>query len=447
MRKKLLYLTLLASTFANAQWTEQNTAFATPFRGIEEIKIVNATTVWARAYDGSGGGANVQEFTRTTDGGTTWTTGTINVGNTALDIVNISPVSATTAWAAAIDEATGLGVIYKTTDSGVTWTRQNNAAFQTNGSSWLNGVHFFNSLEGVAFGDPAPASRFEISRTVDGGTTWSSPAPGNNPTASANEYGYGNSMASSGNTLWFTTSLGRLYKTTDKGATWTKHQTPIVDFGGYITATSSGNVYFSSTTNGIILASADSGATYSLYKTTDGGVTWSAGTAFTAPYRNLSYVPNTNILVGTGTVASVNYSGYSLDNGTTWTQLDTGVQRTSISFLNDTTGWAGGFNTNATTGGIFKYTGPGFLSNKEFNSTSEFSVYPNPTNGVIKVASANAINKIAIYDMLGKEVFNKNFSNTSNEVSVDLSEIKTGIYFLKATSSNERVQTIKIAKN
>jgi len=447
MRKKLLYLTLLASTFVNAQWTVQNTAFATPSRGIQEIRIVDANTVWARAYDGSGGGANVQEFTRTTDGGTTWTPGTINVGNTALAIVNISPVSATTAWAAAIDEATGLGVIYKTTDSGVTWTRQNSTRFQASGTSWLNGVYFFNSNEGVAFGDPSPGTKFEISRTTDGGATWSSPTPTNNPSASTNEYGYGNSMAVSGNTLWFTTSLGRLYKTTDKGVTWTKHQTPLVDFGGYITATSFGNVYFSSPTNGIILGTSDNGTTYNLYKSTDGGVTWSAGTPFTAPYRNLSYVPNTNILVGTGTIASVSYSGYSVDNGTTWVQIDTGVQRTSVSFLTDTTGWAGGFNTNATTGGIFKYTGGSFLSTKEFKNTSELSAYPNPTNGMIKIVATNAINKITVYDMLGKEVFNKNFNNTSNEVAVDLSALKTGIYSLKATAQNDVTQTIKIAKD
>jgi len=89
MKKLLLTLTLIGS-LANAQsWNSQATGFADASRGISEIHIIDANTVWGLAFDGSGGGAVVQEFTRTTNGGTTWTPGIIEMGNALLEINSI----------------------------------------------------------------------------------------------------------------------------------------------------------------------------------------------------------------------------------------------------------------------------------------------------------------------------------------------------------------------
>lgn len=415
-----------------------------------KLKLLTLNTVWATAYDGTGGGAVVQEYSRTIDGGTTWTAGAINIGDATYDIANLCPISATTAWAAGVHTTNGLGRIYKTIDGGTTWTQQNAAAYVTPSASWLNLVHFFDANNGVSVGDPAPGNDFEVYRTNNGGTTWTV-APGLSiPNAVANEYGYGSGFAAVGNTLWFVTTKGKIYKTIDMGANWTKLNSPIPDFGGYDTPASSGKLYFRDANNGVILASTDSGATFRLYTTSDGGTNWSAGVLYTGGYnRVLSYIPGTAAMVATGanaTPPSVAGSAYSTNNGSTWTTIDTGTQRGVVSFFDGSTGWCGGFTTGALTGGISKYSGPA-LSVKDFNNTAEFSAYPNPTNGTIKLSSSiNNVSNVAVFDMLGKEVLTKNYTNL-NEVEVDLSGLNNGVYFLKAATNNGGIQTMKIVKN
>jgi PKD repeat protein len=76
------------------EWIRQNSGFTTANRGINHISIVDANTVWALGYDGTGAAANVQQFTKTTNGGATWTPGNINVGNTGLGISMIHALDA-----------------------------------------------------------------------------------------------------------------------------------------------------------------------------------------------------------------------------------------------------------------------------------------------------------------------------------------------------------------
>ena len=75
MKKILLSISFFSLTFfsSNAQsWVEQATGFDAASRGVNEIQIVDANTVWALAYDGTDTTNNIQEFTRTTNGGSTW---------------------------------------------------------------------------------------------------------------------------------------------------------------------------------------------------------------------------------------------------------------------------------------------------------------------------------------------------------------------------------------
>ena len=176
MKKLLLTFCFLSVAFVNAQWVEQSSGFSVANRGISDIFIIDANTVWGLAYDGTPSStAIVQEFTRTLDGGATWNSGTIDVGDTTLGINDLSPVNATTAWVSAINGTTGTGSsIWKTSDGGTTWSQQNAAGY-TNAVSFIDGVHFFNANVGVSFGDPAPTpTTFEIYRTIDGGTNWTS---------------------------------------------------------------------------------------------------------------------------------------------------------------------------------------------------------------------------------------------------------------------------------
>ncbi|WP_264520048.1 T9SS type A sorting domain-containing protein [Flavobacterium sp. N1994] len=455
MKKLLLTFSLIAlSSTINAQWVSQGTGFSVASRGLSEIKIVDANTVWALAYDGSAPtppattNPSIQEMTLTTDGGGTWNSKTINIGDPLLEINNISPVSGTTAWLSALIPADGNGVIYKTTDGGDNWTQQLANGFQTTGDSFLNGVYFWNANEGVAYGDPTgtgSSRKFEIYRTTDGGNNWTAVTGANLPVALASEYGYNNSPIVVGNTIWMTTSKGRLFRSSDKGATWVAYQTPIADFGGYSTPGTSGNAHFSDVNKGCLLrAVGTTTPVYTFYTTTNGGQTWSAGTTFTGTRKILNYIPGTNTIVATSQATPVGTS-ISTDNGTTWTDLEpTGVtQRGASAFLSASIGWCAGFSgTDPFSDGIFKLTGP--LANQSITK-AKFSVYPNPASSNVTIAATDVDSfNLSVTDITGKIVLAKSLNGMEN--TVDISALSSGAYFFTLSSDNKK-EVVKILKN
>jgi photosystem II stability/assembly factor-like uncharacterized protein len=446
MKKLLLSISFLSLGFAaNAQtWVSQATGFETASRGIEEINIVDANTVWGLAFDGSGAAAVVQEFTLTTNGGASWTPGTINVGDPAISINNISPVSATTAWVSAVNGTDGTGsVIYKTSDAGLNWEQQNASGFTT-ATSFVNYVHFFNENVGFAAGDPA-GGEFEIYRTTDGGANWTLVPGANIPNPLSNEYGYNGGNSAIGNSAWLVTNKGRILKTTDMGLTWTVSQAPLTDFGSALPA-NSGKLIFSDANNGCLLKTSGTVAVpvYTFYTTTNGGTTWSAGTPYTGTYRLLTYIPGTTTIVATGAGTATGGSGsaYSNNNGTSWTTIDSGVQHLEPAFFNATTGWSGGFSTTPFNDGIFKINGN--LANTQFNNT-KFKVYPNPATSVVNISTEGLDSyTLKVTDLTGKVMTTKDFSGVEN--TVDISSYAAGVYFFEINSGSKS-ETIKIIKN
>ena len=352
------YITVNVPPYGN--WIVQNSGFSAANRGINWISIVDQNVVWATAYDGSGANANVQQFTKTTNGGTTWTPGNINVGNAGLGISMVQGISSNVAWLAAYPNAAGqLGGIWKTTNGGSTWTKQTTATF-SNAASFTNVVHFWDANEGFCMGDPINGE-FEIYRTVNGGTNWTLVAGANIPNPLAGEYGYTRQLDVVGNNVWFSTNKGRIFHSTDKGATWAVYTSPIQDFGG---ANISGNFSYASSTVGYIVT--NGGA---VYKTTNAGSTWlqlaTSGPIFT---NGLCAIVNTNTIFTTGAANGGSGSSYSLDGGLTWTQIDN-VQHLYCEFLTPSIGWSGWFNTNATTNGMWKWNNLSSPLNVQFSGT------------------------------------------------------------------------------
>lgn len=443
MKKLLLCFSLIALTSTiNAQWTSQATGFSAASRGLNEIKIVDANTVWGIAYDGSGLGLDIQEFTVTTNGGDSWNPGIIDVGNTALQITNISPVSGTTAWVGAFDSTDGLGGVFKTSDGGATWEPQNSAGFTTVGESWFNVVHFFNANVGLTMGDPE-GGEFEIYKTINGGTDWTRIAGSALPNPLSGEYGYNGGYATAGGTFWFTTNKGRVYRTTDQGVTWTVAQAPITDFGG---TAQNGRIYFSDANNGYLQKNVVAGAvtTRTYATTTNGGTTWSATAPFTGTRFILNYIPGTTTMVATSQAAPVGTS-VSTNNGATWTDIEpTGTeQRGASAFLNLTTGWCAGFSSDALTDGVFKLTGT--LGTQNFENVTKFKVYPNPASSKVTISAANVDTyKLSVTDITGKVVMTKSLNGIEN--TLDISSLSTGAYFFELSSDNIK-DVVKILKN
>jgi photosystem II stability/assembly factor-like uncharacterized protein len=333
-------------------WTLQNTGFATASRGINYISIVNSNVVYAAAYNGVTPTSYIAEFTYTVNGGTTWTPRTIT-GYTggSWGPSMIFATSATTAYIPVFNATSGGGRILKTTDAGLTFTHQTTAAFAAP-AGFPNVLHFFNENEGFTMGDPN-GGFFEIYTTANGGTTWTRVPSDNIPVpVAADEYGVVGYYTAVGNTAWYTTNKSRVFKTTDKGATWTVLTTPI-------TVGNQFKIVMKDALNGIIMDVISTSPIY--YRTNDGGATWTpltpVGNFFDGDY---CFVPGTiNSYVSTGSATGFTGCSYSNDNGSNWTDFNgtQNIQHLAVRFFDNTTGWAGGFNTSATVGGIYKFTG------------------------------------------------------------------------------------------
>jgi photosystem II stability/assembly factor-like uncharacterized protein len=463
MKRILLTILLISSFLVNAQfWTEKATGFTTPARGLYSISIVDANTVWAEAYnyDGSIEDTTIKEFTKSTDGGNTWTPGTIDLGldTNELGISSITATSPTAAWISATQlGTTQLGGIWKTVDGGVTWTKQTSAQFSDLDHSYANFVHFWDANNGIAAGDPQN-DEFEIYTTTDGGTTWTR-VPGTNipdiiiidvdpdPLATnfESEYGYENLYEVSGNTIWFGTDRGRIFKSTDKGLTWTVNTvpSPSTDF-------EFDRFTFSDANKGL-LAKYTLDQPTTLYSTNDGGENWvpviSSGTIFK---DHITYIPGTQIVVSTQEKDTSNGgkagSSYSTDDGVNWTTIDTDVFHGELAFLNSSFGFSGGVSTNATTGGISKFTGIP-LKAPGFDLKNQITAYPNPTNGILNINLENSlIKEVSVFDLLGRQVYKPKFS-VLNNVTLDLHLLQTGAYILKVTTDSGKTETVKVMKN
>jgi hypothetical protein len=89
------------------------------------------------------------------------------------------------------------------------------------------------------------------------------------------------------------------------------------------------------------------------------------------------------------------------------------------------------------------YSFTDLLATNSFAS-SNFKVYPNPTSNNWTFTTKSQINSIQIVDMLGKVVVTKNA--TSNEVTVDASNLNSGIYFARIATAST-IETVKLVKN
>lgn len=457
MKKLLLFAAFLVAFSSQAQdfWTEYATAQPAASTGMRSISIVDNNNAWLSMSCGTTGCTTIRRYSRTTDGGLTWITGVVDLGAASanLEIANIWGTSATEAYASVFPKAAGVvGGIWKTVDGGTTWTRQGTASFNgADGASFADLVHFYNANEGVAFGDPSDGS-FEIYTTTNGGTNWTRVPAGNIPAAiDVQEYGLTNQYTANGDTIWVGTTFGRIYKSSDKGLTWTVIQSPIADFGGGINGSGSGDMAFSDASNGLLQTDA-----YELYSTIDGGVTWaSVAVAADTQLKNfgISEIPgltNTYVSIGTDLLTDpTRGSAYSTDGGVTWVGIndnpDTNyVDGGVIAFRNESTGFASGFSTSAAVGGIFKWNGNS-LANATFSNDKAFTGFINPSTKMLEVVGKN-IAQVTVYDVLGKQVHNSNYSAVNN-VSINIDSLNSGVYLVKVANATGNTSTIKVIKN
>ncbi len=438
MKNTLFFLvSIMISICVQAQfWTQVDSDFPTVSTGISRFSIATENIAWGIGYNGINPNNNIQQFSKTTDGGITWEAGAFNVGNVGLGIGDITAIDSQTALITAYPRAAGqTGGVWKTSDGGTTWNNITTAAFN-NVNSFANSIHLFNSTEGVVMGDPIN-NEWEIYTTIDGGNTFTSVPSSNIPAPQSNETGYLAQKAVVGNSIWFTTSKGRIYHSSDKGLNWVVYSTPISDFGG---TNISGDLSFSNATKGILQTQAGV-----LYRTSDAGATWSiittSGTG--SPYGdNIAYVPGSAALVSVGSNPAFAGSSYSLDDGVTWTNIDD-TQHVDIALFDPTTGYSGGFTNGTDNAGVFVISSSvltSALSGDEYAFAKAYSLFPNPTSDRIQISSQEPIVQLELLTLRGQKIKEKTSSN-----QLSLEGLANGMYFIKITTSagNQTLPVIK----
>jgi photosystem II stability/assembly factor-like uncharacterized protein len=264
-----------------------------------DMSVVDDNVVWVKD-------ANSDSISITINGGALWTTKPLPVlpgfSRTAGGICALSASKAY--YIVSLSDAKG---IYLTTDGGDTWTKQTTGFTESN--SFPDIIHFWNENEGVAIGDALP--NFEIYTTSNGGVKWNRVPYANMP--SGNNEGTWNSQEAFkvvGNSIFFITSSARIFKSADKGITWSVLNTPF-----HNSADSTITFDFKDNNNGLVSYCSNDGLNHKIYRTTNGGQTWDSLTT-TNFYQRMKYIPAANAYF------SMNINGglsYSCDDGQTWT--------------------------------------------------------------------------------------------------------------------------------
>ena len=89
--------------------------------------------------------------------------------------------------------------------------------------------------------------------------------------------------------------------------------------------------------------------------------------------------------------------------------------------------------------GVYEF-GSTVLGNTSFTSFNEFTVYPNPTSGILNIDLDEEIEKIDIYSLLGRKV------GTSTNTQMDISNLASGVYLLTIETKDGKVGTKRIVK-
>jgi len=308
------------------------------------------------------------------------------------------------------------GKILKTVNGGLNWVPF--VYPDTTIQFW--GLFFVNSNTGFVCG-----SAGKILKTTNKGENWVTLAT---PTSTALDG------------IWFVNEntgyvggANIILKTTDAGATW------VNKIGSFISPFETAqSVYFSDANTGFYCTNTSN---CRVVKTTNGGDTWElihSNEGIGAGW-DMSFVNAMTgyICTGTGKVLK------TTDAGNSW-----GIQNTpltenlyAIHFPSAMTGYISSWS-----GKILKTTNGGltFITKNENETPQNFSLsqnYPNPFNSSTKIKFSlpnSGFTSLKIYDVTGKvvsELINSELEKGSYEITCNLSELTSGIYFYVLESS------------
>jgi len=321
------------------------------------VQFVNAASGWM-LWDGNG-----PAVWRTTNGGTNWTYASAGYSSQA-STYGMFRACVDTGWVYG-----GAGIIRRSVNGGATWTTQN-----LNTARNVMDVRFINHLIGWAAGGNSSGGQPFMRRTANAGATWSSQTlPVSSSVISL--------WPINSSKCWGLCQNGQVIATSDAGATWS-----VIS---QLSGTGASIYMYDSLTGWVAMTS---GSNSVVYRTDDGGITWTQDWSTPAGLIHSGFAPRP-------------------DNGAPWVCGDNML----IAKWVQGTGFEGG-------------SGPGPLAGR-------LAVSPNPANSEATVAfqaqsPGDAL--LRVYDVSGRLVHESDLGEvTTSETQARLgtSSYPSGLYF------------------
>jgi len=383
-----------------------------------------------------------------------------NSGTDAL-LMDVFFINADTGWVA------GYGIILNTTDGGKNWTVQDSS----NMEFWS--IHFTDKDHGWAVGYKESGMHGFIYQTTDGGQQWSF---GDSTQYELNDVFFvdentGFAVGGTSRTTilrttnagadweqlddyhtqlytvyfhndtlgWAAGAAGRIFKTEDGGDTWSQ---TYVNIGLY---ESIKDIQFVNQNIGWVVGGD------SIYKTTNGGDTWESLEGLGNHSYKCCFFINSDVGWAGAVEDRMAKIIYTEDGGNSWqVQESIGVFTTinSIFFIDDHTGWGVG-----SYGTIQKTTSGGLVSvhDEEFSGKllpGQFELhqnFPNPFNSITTISYDLPVSchvSLIVYNLLGEEVIrlvDQKQSAGKHDLVFDGTGLAGGTYYYKLTDARKQM--------
>lgn len=321
------------------------------------------------------------------------------------------PQGQTINWIKVLDASnifavTNRGLFMKTNDGGDSWTISQAGAEDNSPDGGLSKRNlytgwFFDANTGIVGGSPRLGQSYEgttvVQKTTDGGVTWSTKTVNSVAGGSVNGIYFINSTTG----YLCGTFNAHLYKTTDKGESWSEVlNVPALQYYSL----------HAFDQNKIILASDQR----TIVRTSDGGTTWITDTIFSAlDWTTFTSVEFRNSSTGYLT-GNPNYFAYTTNGGSNWTASSPPAieGQTTVEYNNGAVWTAGDFDK------VYKSTNDGatwqtitFYDNSNSNQPNPSIIYGLGVNGN-DIAVAGTDGQITISNDGGNTWRNKNYMVT-----------------------------------
>lgn len=404
------------SSSSPAQWIKQ------PFPSTEylwKVRFATEQTGWV---------AGGQHIYKTTDGGSNWTKQDTSIGSCDAMFSLSDQIAMFSNWTGAGEKSRG---IRRTTDGGLTWTTADAE------KNYYTDIDFGSSTVGYASGGSTTYIPL-VKKTTDAGATWSTISQ-NFPKAKYELTGIAFVDADIG---WAVSYDGFVYNTTNGGTDWALQDS--LGFNNYR------DIDFVSSTMGWIVGGISGDQKFA--HSTNGGQTWIKSQSGGCSIREVEF-----LTVNSGWYAGNNngapYIGKINNDGETWTTQTLSPSSNgfeSIDMVNENVGYAvGGL------GDFYKTTNGGVLSvhpemiNSKPSSFSLEQNFPNPFNPSTNIRfsiPSNEFVSLKVYSVTGillDELVHQSMDAGTYSVIWDAHNIPSGVYFYTLRSGNH-TQTKKL---